>query len=109
MHAAAPSPGVPALPQSHLSQHGQALGPAFDRRQLRHPQAPHGQGWLARHKRVHLHFTPTSASWLNQVERFFGLITQDAIRRGVFRSVTELKTAIEAYLENHNADSNPSF
>jgi hypothetical protein len=58
-------------------------------------------------KCVHLHFTPTSASWLNQVERFFGLITQDAIRRGVFRSVTELKTAMEAYLENHNADPKP--
>ena len=68
---------------------------------------PTVKAWLARHKRVHLHFTPTSASWLNQVERFFGLITQDAIRRGVFRSVTELKTAIEAYLENTNADPNP--
>jgi hypothetical protein len=68
---------------------------------------PTVKAWLARHKRVHLHFTPTSASWLNQVERFFGLITQDAIRRGVFRSVTELKTAIEAYLENHNADPKP--
>src|SRR6516164_2015432 len=70
----------------------------------KHPKV---KAWLARHKRVHLHFTPTSASWLNQVERFFGLITQDAIRRGVFRSVTELKTAIEAYLENHNAVPKP--
>jgi len=70
----------------------------------KHPKV---KAWLARHKRVHVHFTPTSASWLNQVERFFGLITQDAIRRGVFRSVTELTTAIEAYLENHNADPKP--
>jgi hypothetical protein len=70
----------------------------------KHPKV---KAWLARHKRVHLHFTPTSASWLNQVERFFGLITQDAIRRGVLRSVTELKTAIEAYLENNNADPKP--
>jgi len=70
----------------------------------KHPKV---KAWLARHKRVHLHFIPTSASWLNQVERFFGLITQDAIRRGVFRSVADLKAAIEAYLENHNADPKP--
>jgi hypothetical protein len=60
-----------------------------------------------RHPRFHLHFTPTSASWINQVERFFGLITSDAIRRGVFRSVAELKTAIEAYLEQHNVEPKP--
>lgn len=63
--------------------------------------------WLAKHPRVHLHFTPTSASWLNLVERFFGLITQDAIRRGVFKSVADLEDAIEAYLEHHNADPKP--
>jgi hypothetical protein len=51
----------------------------------KHPKV---KAWLARHKRFHLHFTPTSASWINQVERFFGLITDEAIRRGVFRSGT---------------------
>lgn len=65
------------------------------------------KAWLARHPRFHLHFTPTSASWINQVERFFGLITQDAIRRGVFRSVADLTTTIEHYLDNHNADPKP--
>ena len=65
------------------------------------------KAWLAKHPRFHLHFTPTSASWLNQVERFFGLITEDAIRRGVFRSVADLEAAIEAYLAHHNADPNP--
>jgi len=65
------------------------------------------KAWLKRHARFHLHFTPTSASWLNMVERFFGLITEDAIRRGVFRSVADLKTAIETYLEHHNADPKP--
>jgi transposase len=65
------------------------------------------KAWLKRHPRFHLHFTPTSASWINLVERFFGLITDDAIRRGVFRSVAELKTAIEAYLEQHNAELKP--
>jgi hypothetical protein len=54
-----------------------------------------------------MHFTPTSASWLNQVERFFRLITEDRIRRGVFRSVPELVAAIHHYLEHHNADPKP--
>ena len=65
------------------------------------------RAWLARHPRWTFHFTPTSASWLNLVERFFGLITQDAIRRGVFKSVPDLEATIEAYLEHHNADPKP--
>src|SRR5277367_5083111 len=63
--------------------------------------------WLEKHPRFHIHFTPTSASWLNQVERFFGLITEDRIRRGVFKSVSELETAIQDYLDNHNANPQP--
>ena len=54
---------------------------------------PAVKAWLAKHPRFHMHFTPTSASWLNQVERFFGLITEKRIRRGVFKSVGELETA----------------
>ena len=54
-----------------------------------------------------MHFTRTSASWLNQVERFFGLLTEERIRRGVFKSVGELEAAIEDYLEHHNADPKP--
>src|ERR1700739_677374 len=50
---------------------------------------------------------PTSASWLNHVERFFGLITQDRIRRGAFTSVPELEAAIHEYLDHHNADPKP--
>jgi transposase len=65
------------------------------------------KAWLKRHPRFHMHFTPTSASWLNQVERFFGLITEDRIRRGVFRSVAELEAAIQEYLNKHNADPKP--
>src|SRR5262249_40636308 len=57
--------------------------------------------------RFHLHFTPTSASWLNMVERFFAEITQNRIRRGAFKSVAELKNAIMKYLESHNADPKP--
>ena len=57
------------------------------------------QAWLAKHPRFHFHFTPTSSSWLNLVERWFRELTDKAIRRGVFRSVPDLVAAIEAYLE----------
>jgi len=63
--------------------------------------------WLKAHPRFHLHFIPTSASWLNMVERFFAEITRKRIRRGIFKSVVELKEAIMEYLENHNADPKP--
>jgi transposase len=63
--------------------------------------------WLTRHRRVHLHFTPTSSSWLNQVERFFAEITDKAIRRGVFRSVHELEEAIMAFLAHRNEHPTP--
>jgi len=68
---------------------------------------PNVKDWLGKHPRFHLHFTPTSASWLNLVERFFRDITEERIRRGVFRSVEELKAAIMAYLEHRNANPKP--
>ena len=68
---------------------------------------PTVRAWLAKHPRFHMHFTPTSASWLNQVERFFGRITEKRIRRGVFKSVGELETAIMDYLDQHNAQPKP--
>ena len=58
--------------------------------------------WLAKRPRWHVHLTPTSSSWLNQVERFFALLTERQIRRGVHRSVEELETAINAFLDKHN-------
>lgn len=67
----------------------------------KHPKV---KAWLKRHPRFHMHFTPTSASWLNLVERWFAEITDKRIRRGVFKSVTELKDAIYAYIEAHNED-----
>ena len=70
----------------------------------KHPKV---KAWLKRHPRFHLHFTPTSASWINLAERFLGLITDDAIRRGVFRSLDELIAAIEAYLDQDNAEPKP--
>ncbi len=70
-------------------------------------KTPEVKAWLAKHPRFKLHFTPTSASWLNLVERFFAEITAKRIRRGVFRSVAELEEAIHDYLDRHNADPKP--
>lgn len=61
------------------------------------------QRWLHRHRRFHLHFTPTSGSWLNLVESWFAILTKQRIRRGVFRSVPELIAAIDDYLRLYNA------
>jgi transposase/transcriptional regulator with XRE-family HTH domain len=63
--------------------------------------------WLERHKRFHLHFTPTSASWLNVIERFFRDLTTNRLKRGVFESVQALEAAIEEYLEIHNQKPKP--
>jgi len=63
--------------------------------------------WLAKHPRFHLHFTPTSSSWCNLVERFFGKLTDKAIRRGIFHSVPDLIAAIEAYLQANNDNPEP--
>ena len=63
--------------------------------------------WLARHPRYHLHFTPTSASWINQVERWFAEITRKQIRRGTFRSTQALEKAIREYLAVYNEDPKP--
>ncbi len=63
--------------------------------------------WLEKHPRFHLHFTPTSSSWLNLVERWFRDLTEKALRRGVFPSVPDLVAAIGAFLEAHNEDPKP--
>lgn len=68
---------------------------------------PDVKAWLTKHPRFHLHFTPTSSSWLNMAERFFAAITDKAIRRGVFHSVDDLIAAIEKYLRVHNNDPVP--
>jgi transposase len=65
------------------------------------------KAWLAKHPRFHLHFTPTSCSWLNLIERWFRELTEKAIRRGVFPSVPDLIAAIECYLAAHNQDPKP--
>lgn len=70
----------------------------------KHPKV---RAWLARRSRFHVHFTPTYASWLNQVERWFGLITQQAIRRGSFKNVPDLIAYIKRYVEHYNVHARP--
>jgi transposase len=65
------------------------------------------RAWLAKHPRFHMHFTPTSSSWLNLVERWFRELTDKALRRGVFHSVPDLIAKIEEYLDAHNDDPKP--
>jgi len=70
-------------------------------------KTPSVKAWLARHPRFHVHFTPTSASWLNQVERWFALLTQKQIKRGSHRSTIELERAIREYLDIYNEQPQP--
>ena len=70
-------------------------------------KTPSVRAWFARNPRFHVHFTPTSASWLNLVERFFAEITRKRIRRGAFASVAALEAAIRDYLASHNANPKP--
>src|SRR3954466_7566650 len=65
------------------------------------------RAWFAKRPRWHVHYTPTSSSWINQVERFFALLTDDQIRRSAHRSTAELEAAINAYIDAHNADPKP--
>ncbi len=68
---------------------------------------PAVKAWLERHPRITLHFTPTSGSWLNMVEIFFGIITRQAIRRGTFTSVPDLIAAIGTYIDSWNDRAHP--
>jgi transposase len=68
---------------------------------------PNVIAWLAKHPRFHLHFTPTSSSWLNMVERWFRELTDKAVRRGVFGSVPDLIAAVEEYLQASNDSPKP--
>lgn len=70
-------------------------------------KAPIVRAWLVRRPRWHVHLTPTSSSWLNQVERFFALLTDKQIRRGVHRSVGALQAAIQGFIDQHNEQPKP--
>jgi transposase len=87
---------VPASKQIHLI--------ADNLQTHKHPKT---KRWLSRHPRFHVHFTPTSSSWLNMVERFFRDLTENAIRRGTFKSVGDLVDAIGDYLSKYNEEPKP--
>ena len=70
----------------------------------KHPKV---MAWLKRHKRFHLHFIPTSSSWLNVIERFFRDLDEKRVHHGVFRSVPELIDAVMNYIDHHNRDPQP--
>ena len=70
----------------------------------KHPKV---KSWLKYHKRFHVHFTPTSASWINQVERWFAELTRRQIRRGVHTSTNQLEADIRAFIERHNENPKP--
>src|SRR5438477_11378381 len=65
------------------------------------------RAWFARHRRYHVHFTPTSASWINQVERWFAELTRKKLRRGGHTSLSQLEAAIRAFIERHNEHPRP--
>ncbi len=79
----------------------------FQQRSGHSHKHPKVKAWLVRHGRFHIHYTPTYASWLDQVERWFGLITQHAIRRGSFRSLRELVHKIDQDVTHYNLHPRP--
>jgi len=70
-------------------------------------KTPAVQAWLARHKRFRFHFTPTSASWLNQIEIWFGILARQALRRGSFNAVRALGETIDAFTSEWNGRASP--
>lgn len=70
-------------------------------------KAPEVRAWVAKHPRVHLHYTPTYSSWLNQVELWFGKLERDCIERGIFTSTQDLKRKLLAYIDRHNTEAKP--
>lgn len=70
-------------------------------------KTPKIKAWLARRPHWHVHFTPTSASWINQVERWFAELTRKQVQRGVHRSTTELEADIVAFINTHNENPKP--
>ncbi len=96
---------------SFLRHIDQSVPPELDVHLIVDNYATHKQAkvraWLAARPRYHVHYTPTYASWLNQVERWFALITQQSIRRGSVKSVLELIANISAYVENYNSHASP--
>ena len=96
-----------------LRQIDQATAPQLDLHLIMDNSSTHKtkvvQDWLQKHPRYHLHFTPTSASWLNAVEGWFAQLQRRALQRGAFTSVEELKNEIRRFIEIHNGQSAKPF
>src|SRR5580693_2312225 len=107
MHEAPPPSGVPALLANHRPPHPAETRSPPRARQLCHPQACQGDGMARQAPALSPALHPDLGIVAQQVERFFGLITHDRIRRGVFTSVPELEAAIHDYLNHHNAHPKP--
>ncbi len=104
MQKAPPASGVPIILEAQTSKEKSLRVIVDNYATHKHEKVRH---WLKRNPRVKLHFIPTSSSWLNLVERFFGLITEKQIRRGVFLSVKHLEQKIMEFIEAHNSDPKP--
>jgi putative transposase len=100
--------GISGFPKRDRKERSGDIGCAHHRGQLCHAQHPRVKRWLAVRPRFHMHFTPTYASRLNQVEIWFNRITQQAIRRGTFRSVKELIEKIDQSVQTSNNHAKPS-
>src|SRR5438270_13771661 len=107
MHETPSSSGVHPLSEPHRGQSVQekTIHVIVDNYAThKHPEV---MGWLEKHRRFVFHFTPTSASWLNAIEGFFAKLTKKRLKRGVFRSLQELKDAIHRFLDHTNANPKP--
>ena len=104
---APPPPGVPAVPQAHRHCSAERPRPAPSAEQLRHAQDPGHSPVAAQDPRFYLHFTPTSSSWMNLVERWFAELTNRKLRRSAHRSVTELETDIRKWTSEWNKNPRP--
>jgi hypothetical protein len=107
--AASPAPrgGVQAVLDHDRQGGARGAGCSGDLWQLRHHKTPAITAWLGRHPRFHLHFTPTGSSWINQVERWFGFLTDQLLRRGVHKSVQALEADIRAWVATWNEHPRP--
>ena len=104
---APPGQGVSRLPERDRPLCPRGAGHPRRHGQLRHPQTAAVKAWLARRPHWHVHFTPTSASWINQVERWFAELTRKQLQRGVHTSTRQLEADIRAFIEKHNEDPKP--
>lgn len=94
-------------PVGDRRQHNDGDQPIEDRRIQKGQQATASIRLRQRRPRFQLHFTPTSASWINLVERWFGLLTEQQLRRGIFRSTRNLEATIRSYIDNYNEQPKP--